>query len=331
MLQKIENLTLRIYTPGNHTNHNLIPNLSGPMKLEFPRFFGVEPTSWIYKANQYFTYYNILDNEKLMMASFHMDGEALVWFQEGEDVGVIRNWEALVQALLIKFGTPAYVDPMEALTRLRQTLTMALYKGEFKALSNRIRSLSHQHKFSCFLSGLKDEVRVPMRMLNSPTLIAAFGLATIQEEYLLGCKKSYKIPHEHVRPSLLGLSKVGTPVDTRNKIPVKRISPSQMEERKKKGLGYNCDDKWVPRYKCKNATLFLLVGVDIIHNFVNGVQLSEIEDEVTIGTVQEEGVEVEITRYALVGSSTPRKIRVKERVKTVSLVNLLDFRFWKYS
>lgn len=199
------------------------------------------------------------------------------------------------------------------------------------ALSNRIRSLSPQHKFSCFLSGLKDEVRVPMRMLNSPTLIAAFGLAKIHEEYLLGCKKSYKIPHEHVRPSLLGLSKVCTPVDTRNKIPVERISHSQMEEREKKGLGYNCDDKWVPRYKCKNATLFLLEGVDIVHDFVNGVQLNEIEDEVTIGRVQEEGVEVEITRYALVGSSTPRTIRVKGRVKTVSLVNFLDFRFWKYS
>ena len=47
--------------------------------------------------------------------------------------------------------------------------------------------------------------------------------------------------------------------------------------------------------------------------------------------VQEEGVEVEITRYALVGSSTPRTISVKGRVKTVCLVNLLDFRFWKYS
>lgn len=63
-----------------------------------------------------------------MMASFYMEGEALVWFQEGKDVGVIRNWEALVQALLIKYGTPADVDPMEALTRLRQTLTMTLYR-----------------------------------------------------------------------------------------------------------------------------------------------------------------------------------------------------------
>ena len=77
-----------------------------------------------------------------MMASFHMDGEALVWFQEGEDVGVFGNWEAFVQALLIRFGSIAYDDPMEALTRLRQKSTVALYKGEFEVLSNRIKGLS---------------------------------------------------------------------------------------------------------------------------------------------------------------------------------------------
>ena len=77
-----------------------------------------------------------------MMSSFHMDGEALVWFQEGEDAGVFGNWEALVQALLIRFGSIAYDDPMEALTRLRQTSTVALYKGEFEILSNRIKGLS---------------------------------------------------------------------------------------------------------------------------------------------------------------------------------------------
>ena len=71
-----------LHTLGIHTNHYLIPNLSGTMKLEFPRFFGEEPTSWIYKTNQYFTHYNIPDNKKLIMASFHMDGEALVCFQE---------------------------------------------------------------------------------------------------------------------------------------------------------------------------------------------------------------------------------------------------------
>lgn len=36
-------------------------------------------------------------------------------------------------------------------------------------------------------------------------------------------------------------------------------------------------------------------------------------------------------RECIFVSPTPRTIRIKGRVKTVSLVNLLDFRFWKYS
>ena len=55
----------------------LLP-LSRPMKLEFPRFSGEDPASWVYKANQYFRYYNSPIGEKLMLASFHMEVEALI-------------------------------------------------------------------------------------------------------------------------------------------------------------------------------------------------------------------------------------------------------------
>ena len=62
--------------------------LSRPVRLEFPRFFGEDPASWVYKANQYFKYFNTPVEEKLMLASFHMDGEALIWFQDSEETGV---------------------------------------------------------------------------------------------------------------------------------------------------------------------------------------------------------------------------------------------------
>ena len=44
--------------------------------------------------------------------------------------------------MLIRFGSTAYDDPMKALTRLRQTSIVALYKGEYEALANRIKGLS---------------------------------------------------------------------------------------------------------------------------------------------------------------------------------------------
>lgn len=71
-------------SPRIGENHNLnfamLPFYC-PMKLDFSRFSGEEPASLVYKANQYFRYYNTSIGEKLMLASFHMEGEALFWFQ----------------------------------------------------------------------------------------------------------------------------------------------------------------------------------------------------------------------------------------------------------
>ena len=103
--------------------------MTRPVRLEFPRFSREDPASWVYKANQYFKYYNTPITEKLMLASFHMEGEALVWFQDSEEVGFFADLESLIQALHIRFGATAYDDLMETLTRLRQTASMSLYKA----------------------------------------------------------------------------------------------------------------------------------------------------------------------------------------------------------
>ena len=53
------------------------------------------------------------------MAAFHMEGEALIWFQDGEKAGMFKDWSTFVQALQVRFGSTTYDVPMEALTRLR--------------------------------------------------------------------------------------------------------------------------------------------------------------------------------------------------------------------
>jgi len=50
--------------------------------------------------------------------------------------------------LQTRFGVTAYDDPMEALTRLKQTSIVIAYKGNFEILSNRIFGLSKSHKLS---------------------------------------------------------------------------------------------------------------------------------------------------------------------------------------
>ncbi|KAK9997026.1 hypothetical protein SO802_021712 [Lithocarpus litseifolius] len=221
--------------------------------------------------------------EKLLIASFHMELEASIWFEEAEEAGVFSDWETLVQALHVRFGSTAYYNPLEVLTRLRQTTTVAGYKAEFEAVSNRIKGLSPLHKLSCFLSGLKDEIRLPVRMLNPQSLNAAFGLAKIQEEYVMSCRRSVNYQQDSGKNSISGLPKSNGSngmVETKPSIPIKRITPAQMDEMRKKGLCYNCDEKWGPRHKCRNVKLFLLGGIELDYGENCGVKITELDEEV---------------------------------------------------
>jgi hypothetical protein len=159
-------------------------------RFDFPRFDGEDPNNWIYKANQYFSFNNTNPLQRILIASYHMEGDALTWFQDFEESRGMTSWEAFTHALRTRFGPTAYDDPMESLTRLKQTSTVTAYKAQFEALSNRLRGLDESYKLSCFLSGLRDDIRYPVRLLRPNTLVMAFGLAKLQEEYVACGKRT---------------------------------------------------------------------------------------------------------------------------------------------
>jgi hypothetical protein len=48
------------------------------IRLEFPKFYGSEPVEWCYRATQFFDHYNTPNIQRLAIASFHMEGKALI-------------------------------------------------------------------------------------------------------------------------------------------------------------------------------------------------------------------------------------------------------------
>ena len=48
---------------------------------------------------------------------------------------------------------------------------------------------------------------------------------------------------------------------------MQRLTTVQMEERRKKGLCYHCDEKWQSGHQCKGAMIFLLEGVYFSQEF----------------------------------------------------------------
>lgn len=79
-------------------------------------------------------------------------------------------------------------------------------------------------------------------------------------------------------------------------------------------------------HQCKNAKLFLLERIEVIQDSVSEVQITVLGEGPIDNAVvvQEEKLEAEITLYALVGSPTPRTMRVKGKIIRECLIILLD-------
>jgi hypothetical protein len=298
-----------------------------PIKLDFPRFKGGDPTAWVYRALQYFHYYQVLEPEKVMHASYHLDEEALVWFQDCEHE--LHGWNDFVRAIQIRFGPASYDDPMELLTKLKQTHSIAAYKSQFELTSNRVRDLSDMHKLSCFMSGMKDEIRLAVKMQGPRNLGEAYALAKIQEEYLTTVKRSTRPTYEPSRDSWVqsqaqqGAARVeiksgdSKQFSARPSMQVQRLTPMQMSERRKKGLCYNCDERWSSDHRCKDRKLYLIEEMED-----EEAELVEIREEEVEAELEE--AKAEITLCALLGSTSPSTMRVIAIVNGQTTVVLLD-------
>lgn len=148
------------------------------LKMDFPRFMeGDDPLGWVYKAEHYFEFFNIEDSKKVKMVSFHMEGEALQWFQWEKCLTNYSTWEDFIKILCQKFGPSEFEDSTENLVKLQQTGTLRDYILDFCRLCNRTKDISLTLLKSCFIGGLKAEFRHDVKLLKPKDGLEAFAFA----------------------------------------------------------------------------------------------------------------------------------------------------------
>ncbi|KAA8520264.1 hypothetical protein F0562_014520 [Nyssa sinensis] len=147
------------------------------LKLSFPKFNGDDPTGWVYKAEQYFDFKNIAPDQQVQLASFHLEGIALQWHRWLTKFRGPLTWDEFTKAVLLRFGPTDYEDPSEALTRLKQTTTIAAYQETFEKLSYRVDGLPESFLIGCFIAELRDDIRLDVKIKQPRTLTDAIGVA----------------------------------------------------------------------------------------------------------------------------------------------------------
>ena len=241
------------------------------LKLSFPKFNGDDPTGWIYKAEQYFDFKKITLEEQVHLASFHLDGIALQWHRWLTKFRGPLTWAIFTKAVQLRFGPTNYEDPSKALTRLKQTTSVAAYQEAFEKLSHRVDGLPENFLIGCFIAGLRDEICIDVKIKQSLTLENTIGVARLIEER----NQLQRKPNQQTRFQLASLTPKASPNPTAGVLrppPTQRMNQSsnaqpatfrqitnqEARKRREKGLCYYCDEKFVAGHRCERPQLFMI-------------------------------------------------------------------------
>lgn len=151
-------------------------------KLDLPKFDGENPDGWILRAERYFNFYQLSDEEKLEAAVVGFEGDALVWYQWEHRRRPIRKWEDMRSLILHQFRPLHSGTLCEQWLAVKQTGTVAEFRRKFIELAAPLEHIPETMMLAHFVNGLKDEIKAEVRMLGLYTLEQAMELALKVEE-----------------------------------------------------------------------------------------------------------------------------------------------------
>ncbi|XP_052291764.1 uncharacterized protein LOC127900631 [Citrus sinensis] len=292
--------------------------------LDFPVFSGENPTSWIFRCEQYQRLAALPEIDVLSLAIGHLDGDAVPWYHWLEQTMGNMTWAQFKRALVTRFGTFEDGDAVGSITKLQQTGTVIEYQRQFERLADRTRNLPESFFISCFLSGLREDIKIGVQMLKHASLLQTFELARFQDEYavvsnrkipprpsmsrpsppLLNSSPTITKTEGSSQPSLLGPPPPGFP-------PFRRLSVAEQTERRAKGLCFNCDEQFKLGHRCKAPQLLLLDA--------------DIDDKDEQAEAFEEFLEtVEVSLKALTRATPQNTMRLKGTLKKHGVTILID-------
>ncbi|KAL5579876.1 hypothetical protein UlMin_012318 [Ulmus minor] len=260
-------------------------------KLEFPKYSGANPIEWFYRAAQFFEFQGTADNQKVSLASFHLEGKADQW------------WQWLRRAYQEEDRLCEDFD--EALSKVRQIGSLCDYQKEFERLGNQVHGWSQKALIGSFMGGLRSEISETICMFKPKTLKEATSLARMKDEQLQ-CQRRISRPLLPVRTPL------ALPPTTQAST-VKRLPWEEMQRRRAQGLCFNCDDKFTSGHICKGPQLILLEG--------------NIDDELEGDTKKVETnipSDPKISLHALIEWTAAKTMRVTAKIGTHDVVVLID-------
>ncbi|KAM0035237.1 putative retrotransposon gag domain, aspartic peptidase domain superfamily [Helianthus debilis subsp. tardiflorus] len=286
-------------------------------KIEFPKFSEGDPRGWTLKAEKYYRYYNIPEEEKVDVASMHLEGDALdlySWLSSDQE---IEYWEDLVRALQKNFGPAEFQNPDEHLCSIRQTGMVQEYRQEFAKRSSRVMNWPEHCLLGVFLNGLKEDLKADVRIHKPRTVYKAMSIALEFESKVIciSFKTELTPAASNTTASHTSASITQVPAALAQNATETRISDAEKQNRYIRGECFRCGEKYGPGHRCKTGTFKLLETADGMEKQTDCIveQLADSATELA-----------EISLHALFGKPNPITMKLQGILADTEIIILID-------
>jgi hypothetical protein len=285
---------------GLKTNH--VP------KIDMRKFDGKDPITWILQMEKFFDLHNVPHTQKVRIASLYLEPNQFVWYRWLCSRKSLVTWTIFTEEMIAHYEDTRSNTFFSQLINLKQKGSVTKHIENFQRLNIKVTYIPYEHLIDVFIGTLKDNIQHEVHLWEPKSLENAFKVARNVESKNMAMdtrRTNPNIYRENNAPSYK------TPQPT-------RLTPQQLEERKAKGLCFNCDSKYSKGHKCGEKKLFYIDCEE------EEEQEQEPSQDENVEAISSEELTPRILCNALVGISTPQTLNIEGYIKKKNLIVLID-------
>jgi hypothetical protein len=146
--------------------------------MEFPTYDGeVSLMSWLKRCALFFNAQHTTEPEKVGIASFHLVGDAQLWYGQYKDVYGPPPWHRFTELVHTQFGPPSRSNALGELILLKCTSLVADFNKPYNALLGRALRLPAAQQVMIYNTTLQEPITLNVEMWRSTSLLEAMSLA----------------------------------------------------------------------------------------------------------------------------------------------------------
>jgi hypothetical protein len=213
------------------------------------------------------------------------------------------TWHEFATLINSRFAAETSFELIDSFRHMEQSASLSAYIDNFEEMMGKLKTqnpmLSDEYFIGCFISGLKDHIKLPLRSRHPTNLVQAYSLARNYEHY--NSKKPQSDYSRTTYRSTYQLKPMSQSVK-KEESNTKQSTTTRWE----KGKCFKCQEPWVPGHNkvCKMRTQLHLIALKEDSQSDTELEEARVEEN---SQKDEEAPTIQISIHVMSGTATETK------------------------